>query len=276
MACYHPIPAFRDEAGQITLGPPLNTENLQLPCGTCLGCRTTRTQHWALRCRLETADHHHNCVVTLTYDDEHVPLTLQKRDLQLWIKRLRQAARARIRYFACGEYGERHGRPHYHAILFGLPKDSAAIAKAWQLGGIHTDHATPAAISYIAGYVTKKIGWNIPRGGFEKLDLETGELYTWQPPFQLMSRRPGIGSTARKHYHSWSLFAVNDGQKLSVPRYYKKAWADHATTPEKQDQEYEKWKQALTRHTLTETQLRQQEKAHYARQREQRGKRHYE
>lgn len=47
--------------------------------------------------------------VTLTYDEEHLPPdgSLRKRDLQLYLKRLRR--RLPFRFFAAGEYGERGG-----------------------------------------------------------------------------------------------------------------------------------------------------------------------
>nr|CDL65737.1 unnamed protein product [uncultured bacterium] len=47
---------------------------------------------------------------------------LRKRDLQLFIKRLRKNlskySDAKVRYFAMGEYGPVHFRPHYHFLLF--------------------------------------------------------------------------------------------------------------------------------------------------------------
>ena len=35
-----------------------------------------------------------------------------------FIKRLRARVGAPIRYFACGEYGDKFSRPHYHVIFF--------------------------------------------------------------------------------------------------------------------------------------------------------------
>lgn len=266
MPCYHPIPAWRSDH-QVKLHKQLpDSTPLHVPCGTCLGCRTTRAQHWALRCHLETLDHKHTCVTTLTYDGTSVPPTLQKGDFQRWMKRLRKAHGSKLRYFACGEYGERFGRPHFHALLFGLHSETPDIQATWPHGLTHTDNVSIAAINYVCNYTTKKLGW--PKANREeRLDLETGELYTWQPPFQLMSRRPGLGSSGKKHYNSWRLYAVNNGAKLSVPRYLKTAWEEQSTDTEYEDNEYEKYKRALDRHTEpTEQQLRQKEKTHYARQ----------
>lgn len=262
MPCFHPLNAWRTHQGRTQLGKELpDSAPLQLPCGTCLGCRTTRAQHWALRCRLESLDHETSCVATLTYDNDALPPTLIKEHLQLWMKRLRKANKGTIRYFATGEYGERYGRPHYHVILFGLDKESRTIPNAWQQGITYTDHASPQAISYIAGYIQKKIGtrWSTR----ETINKTTGEL--WQPPFQLMSRRPGLGSNAKRHYQSWALYAMNNGSKLSVPRYYKGTYQEQATPNEKEETEYEKYKHALTRNTLSQHQLETKERIAYAR-----------
>ena len=67
--------------------------------------------------------------VTLTYDNNHVPIsehgfpTLCKRDFQLFMKRLRFNTGVKIKYYVAGEYGSTNHRPHYHAVIFGAPND---------------------------------------------------------------------------------------------------------------------------------------------------------
>lgn len=275
MPCYHPIPAWRSQH-RVQLHKQLpDSTPLQVPCGTCVGCLSTRAQHWALRSHLEAMDHRQTCVATLTYDDAYLPNALQKRDLQLFLKRLRKRNEHTIRYFACGEYGELYGRPHYHAILFGLSSGDSSINDAWQLGRIDTDNASIPAINYITGYTAKKIGWR-HADRYEKLNKETGELYTWEPPFQVMSRRPGLGSTAKKHYHSWALYAISNGAKISIPRYYKTAYTEQAKPNEQEETDYKKYQHALTRHEITEQQLNTKEIIHHARNKLQTALRRYE
>ena len=63
----------------------------------------------------EASRYSSNCFVTLTYDEDHLPLdrSVSRREVQLFMKRLRKAiSPLRVRFFACGEYGERFGRPH--------------------------------------------------------------------------------------------------------------------------------------------------------------------
>ena len=87
---------------------PVIRTYIDIPCGKCVGCLLDRSRDWATRCMLEAKDHEHNCFITLTYNDDHLPdkremindltgeisespfRTLQKRDFQLFMKRLRK------------------------------------------------------------------------------------------------------------------------------------------------------------------------------------------
>lgn len=234
MACFFPIPAWRSPQGGVTLREPLarrgDEEFLRLPCGSCIGCRMSRAREWALRCSLELQEHDQACWCTLTYDDAHVPVTLAKWHLQGFVKRLRaRLAPAGVRFFASGEYGERTERPHYHAILFGVSRD-APIQDVWPHGFARVDVLTPAAISYVAGYCSKKVGWRMEVE--ERVDYSTGEIYVFQPPFVLMSRRPGIGGAARRYWRSWRSYAVWSDARVPVPRFLHAAWRENATADE--------------------------------------------
>lgn len=154
---------------------------------------------WAHRMMLEGYKHGDSCFVTLTYDDKHVPRYLDKSHYQGFLKRLRKVAFPRkIRYFLAGEYGELSARPHFHAILFGIDPISAGgsdgrsglVQKCWNsgkaggfesLGYTFVGELTHASASYVAGYLTKKLGGSI--------DDEHRE-------FARMSLRPGIGAWA--------------------------------------------------------------------------------
>lgn len=186
-----------------------------------------RARDWAIRCQLELQIHSEACWTTLTYEDSKLPPTLQKPHLSGWLKRLRARHSDRtLRFFAAGEYGDRTNRPHYHAILFGLP-DHPSIQDTWPFGYARVDEITPAAIAYVAGYCSKKIGWKLERG--ERVDPETGEVYEYQPPFNLMSRRPGLASHARAHWRSWRDTAIHNGREVPAPRYLKEAFKASAS-----------------------------------------------
>lgn len=234
----------RNENGTISWYDPDERtlqNQLAIPCGKCLGCRMAKAREWALRCHLEQQDHEEASFATLTYNDKSLPPTLEKRHLQLWLKRIRKAlgpARP-IRFFASGEYGEQTARPHYHAILYGIDEyDRELVEQTWGLGNTRLEQLTPARISYCAGYTAKKIGF--PGQRREQIDYSTGEVYTWQPPFIQMSRRPGIGGNARRHINSWRLYAIHNGTRMPVPRFLHEAWKKQATEEQIEQLEIEK------------------------------------
>lgn len=202
-------------------------EYLRLPCGTCLGCRLSRARGWAIRCQLEADRHSELCWTTLTYDDERLPPTLRRSDLQFHLRSLRKKMRGqKVRFFAAGEYGERTYRPHYHAIMFGAGQE-APIQECWPFGFARVDPLSPAAIAYVAGYASKKLDY--AREPEDRIDYSTGEVFRWQPPFIQMSRRPGIGGDAREFWRSWRHSAIWDGSEVPVPRYLHEAWKAHVT-----------------------------------------------
>lgn len=239
-----------------------DSTNLWLSCGQCLGCRAAYAKGWALRNLLEFQLHPQSLWTTLTYDEKHLPPSLQKLHLSVFFRKLRKrlgSARP-IRFFASGEYGEKNGRPHYHAIIYGLNAELLAtrslIENTWDQGDARqTVSLTPAAIAYTAGYVAKKIGFK-QKSEKERLDPDTGELYYWQAPFLQMSRRPGIGGHARQWPQSWRLYAVNDGYKMPVPRFLHESWKAIATPQDLEDLNLEKIKLSITREPINETRLR--------------------
>lgn len=184
--------------------PYIGTGRNQIgPCGQCRGCLTNRKQLWTHRIILESKAHDQNSFITLTYNDENLPLnsqgtpTLVKRDLQLFIKRLRNRLPQKLRYYGVGEYGTNGSRginPHFHVCLFGADERAAeAIHDSWQTetgGGTHETHSlghtytgslTPQSAAYVAGYVQKKSKYN--NDMYEELDIT--------PEYATMSQ--GIG-----------------------------------------------------------------------------------
>lgn len=251
MACYHPVPARQEGDGQqVRIRPPIGDANLQLPCGQCLGCRTDRASLWAWRAVHEARYHEHNRFITLTYSDDHLPRdgALQPRDLWKLLKDLRNDLAAnvrrvakgrpgrapdllgqRLRYLACGEYGENFGRPHYHALLFGVgfgdeevaAKDlyaSAYLTKRWGKGEVRIGQLTAASAAYTAQYTMKSMGRTYcDADGVVK-----------QGPFLRVSSRPGIGAIWVEEFAPdlQHAYMIVDGAKRRIPRYYKKKLDD--------------------------------------------------
>lgn len=259
MVCYSPLTAYQrvdrcNSNGKkaIVFGQPPNRgqwKTVFLPCGQCIGCRLARSRDWAMRCVHESKLHDQNCYLTLTYDDDHVPYskitgeqTLVKKHLQDFMKRLRYyLGDIKIRFFACGEYGEITHRPHYHVILFGYDfsdkvfykysKDglpyyaSPMLNKIWSHGLCVVADVTFSSCAYVSRYITKKITGEASKDAYEGIT----------PEFVNMSRRPGIGKDWFLKYSSdvypYDEVIINDNgkyRKLSPPRYYDNLYAEIA------------------------------------------------
>lgn len=202
------------------------------------------SRDWATRISHEAQLYDQNSFLTLTYDNDHLPpdLSVSKREMQLFLKRLRQEVERsfskQVRFFGCGEYGSESLRPHYHLILFNhafiedrvpwrrnkrgdVLYRSALLEKLWTLGNSEIGAVTHASAGYVASYAIKQANAYTQRN--QRLDGQTGEIMTVEPEFLLMSRRPGLGSGWWDKYASDcfpSDFVVLEGKKLPVPQYY--------------------------------------------------------
>lgn len=130
-----------------------------IPCNHCYACNLNYSAEWASRVMLESLYHENAWWITLTYDEEHLPIyeefqvevkttytdgtvktsvetytndgtwngTLEPDHVTQFIDTIRHHYRKKgyknISYFYCGEYGSQTARPHYHLILFGVPFD---------------------------------------------------------------------------------------------------------------------------------------------------------
>lgn len=264
MPCYKPLVGWRSRDGRnekgnwpvvFNMAEGYKDMEVVIPCGKCIGCRLERSKEWAGRCVQESKLWDNNYFLTLTYDDAHLPAngSLRSKDLQDFWKRLRKAIFSEaglvkrvpeyeeingkrslvngVRYFACGEYGDRSCRPHYHAICFNLEIPdlipykrsfdgsqlwlSNWLSSIWGLGHVVIGAVTFESCAYVARYVTKKI--------FGMAALE--HYGDRESEFCRASNRPGIGLAWFSEYQdevARNGFVLVNGHKNSVPRYYLK------------------------------------------------------
>lgn len=252
MTCYHPLdaawkpgsgkPAIIYKNGQRPKKLAPDYEALQLPCGKCIGCRLDKTSAWAMRMMHEAQMHDDNCFITLTYETEPHDGSLNKKHFQDFIKRLRKKIwPQKLRYYQCGEYGEKLRRPHYHAILFGYDFQdkeilsnkngcrlytSQMLAETWGLGFVTLSEVTFDTCAYVARYVTKKITGSLAQDHYLRFD-EYGTPYWLEPEYSTQSLKPGIGHTWYEKYKT-DVFPRDEtpipgrGVFKKVPRYYDK------------------------------------------------------
>lgn len=203
-----------------------------------------------------------NVFLTLTFNDKYLDknLTLNKEDFQNFMKRLRKRFvpimpeevaklskhhpekiawnfKHQIRYYHCGEYGAKYGRPHHHACIFNLKLNdlepfkrglytSQTIQKLWSdpktgesLGFHSVGEVNYDTAAYVARYILKKINGEAAEAHYEGR----------QPEYITMSRRPGIGANWYELYgkdiHEKDEVAFKkNGRiiKVKPPKYYDK------------------------------------------------------
>lgn len=213
---------FRPEPGSSVLDPETGEilEPFPVGCGKCLECISLHKRQWTFRLLQEASLYDKNCFLTLTYADD--PGSVRKDHVQKFIHDLRKFVDpVRVRYYACGEYGSKGRRPHYHVIIFGYDFDdkfpyrrdrkgfmmyrSSSLEKIWRHGFSSILPVRKETLSY----VTKDMQKLLP--------LSDGRV----PPFTLMSLKPGIGVRAwSKNVSDGNLWL--SGECCPLPRYYKK------------------------------------------------------
>ncbi|AXH75968.1 MAG: replication initiator protein [Microviridae sp.] len=201
--------------------------------------------------------HERNCFITLTYNDESLPVggTLVKKDAQDFLKRLRfWLGSIKISYFLCGEYGDdadrtfrdqyggQVGRPHYHALIFGYdfreyrpweqnraPDShnyfSQFLEDRWGKGITTVGDLTPATAAYCARYATKKITGPPSAAHYRRTDPNSGECFQILPEFITCSTRPAIGDSWLARYGTDvypSDEVIHNGKQRKPPRFYDK------------------------------------------------------
>lgn len=252
MPCFHPIQGYRSRSPGKNGRRPIvfniqagySDMPVKVPCGQCVGCRLERSRQWAMRCFHEASCHEENSFITLTYDDDNLPSdrSLDVVHFQKFMKRLRFRFGNGIRFYHCGEYGDKTRRPHYHACLFGFDFPdkqlfkyssgnplyvSDALSELWPFGFSLIGEVTFESAAYVARYIMKKVTGEGSESHYEWCDKETGEVHQLRPEYTTMSRRPGIGKEWFDRFQG-DVFPTDEvvirGKRMKPPKYYDRQY----------------------------------------------------
>lgn len=181
----HPINSFAEyfehKFRKSSMIPRKGYYQQQRACGHCIGCFLDHANEWATRIYCECQTNPVGMFLTLTYRPDDLPIndkgypTLVKEHTQRFWHDLRQKhPECKIKYLIAGEYGEKKGRPHYHACVWGYePKDlkfykpskadpncklykSKEIYDIWGKGMVIIGKLEYRSACYVARYVHKK------------------------------------------------------------------------------------------------------------------------
>lgn len=218
---------------------------IAVPCGRCEACIHSAAQEWRVRINEEFKVSKNALFFTLTYQDDKIPIvpswtfdgeqvficSVRKRDVQLFLKRLREEFRkidknCKLRYYIVSEYGPRTKRPHYHGVIFNIPcydplrdvslkKTIDIIYKCWDNGFVSADKVNPERI----GYVTKYLSCTA--------DLPHEYRMSHTKPFRMMSQGLGRSYLENPDVYLWhkdglKTYTMDGRFKNVLPRYYKR------------------------------------------------------
>lgn len=209
---------------------------LTLPCGKCGACLYNRRADWSYRLAVQYHHSDNGKFLTLTYSDEYLPIyngypILDKYHLTTFHKRLRKFQdgnkASKYKYYSVGEYGTKHGRPHYHVMAFNIwPKTQNALEDLWPLGEVHIGDVNGSSIHYMTKYHVN------PNKSQHRIE----------PEFATMSNGLGmqyIQLNTRMHNETGQMYVMNNGYKQRMPRVYKDRLFDELTRKELSDQQQE-------------------------------------
>lgn len=263
MACLSP---FTKKTGEI------------FPCGRCYECKLRIVSGWSFRVMKEAERSSSAFFLTLTYNDDSIILTdngfmslhdtvyglacsrekyyfprsliktkaidnhvykaQNSSHLQQFFKLLRKKNHEQIKYYACGEYGTKSARPHYHVIIFNARLESLIgdgfarqyaygnivldgkvpyTCESWKQGYITVGKLTDASCAYTLKYISKNS--RIP---MHKRDDRIKE-------YSLMSQNLGFNYMETGHMQLWHkedvlnrmYIPLKDGKKIAMPRIFK-------------------------------------------------------
>lgn len=228
---------------EITLKTPIWSKHdgefirkVPVGCGKCAACIQRKIAEWTFRLDNERVNSAVTYFVTLTYDNYHVPInrygkmTLDKSHVQQLMKKIRYDQKAneeygifemhyfntdlrkeKIKYYAVGEYGTINKRPHYHLVMYNIPKE--AIKQNWEHGEVDIQIPRDSkAMGYVIKYLSKRLNGTTP-GNVSK-------------EFSLMSKGIGLAYVEKmKQWHKRNkdvLYTSNEtSTKIPMSKYYR-------------------------------------------------------
>ena len=225
--------------GHNDLGLPIYDERvlqIEVPCGQCIECRTTKAREWQVRLAEEIKEHKYNYFITLTFAPKELEELCKKTRLKEcnavagyavrhMLEKWRKTHKKSIKHWLITELGhEGTERIHLHGLLFSdeqlefseMDDNKLRTWNYWKYGHIYVgDYVNQQTINYISKYITKI---DTDHKGF------VGQILA----------SPGIGKSFIDHLqeinskeyeyrpkHATDFYRLENGCKVKLPKYYK-------------------------------------------------------
>ena len=215
---------------------------LEVPCGYCHSCQKSVNNQYRIRLLYECRKYAPGtCLfLTLTFDDDNLKKFSKdtNKAIRLFLDRLRKDYGKQIRHWFVCEFGTLHGRPHYHGILFNVPKElidgyspdvpghHPLLASRWKYGFVFVGYVSDETCTYITKYVTKSINGDKVRPriisshgiGDHYLDTEESTLHRLPDCYQPFMVVNGFPQAMPRYYYN-KVFTEVDKQNMALDRY---------------------------------------------------------
>lgn len=170
-------------------------------------------------------------VLTLTYDDEHLPRNRNeaKKQARIFLAQLREYRRAHgedLRYVYCTESRHGDGRLHHHMVINGTGSDYEAIRSLWTHGSnLQIDTLDIYGYEELAKYLTKEAREGCRAMIGERTWIGSRNLYKPEtPPSEWVPGNIRLEPPANAHVlykesieNSWGRFAYVEYMLPSAP-----------------------------------------------------------
>lgn len=185
-----------------------------------MNCQKRKFRDYRIRLLYELQKYPNSIFITLTFDNPSLSEFQDNpnRSIRLFLDRVRKKYGKQVRHWIVAEYGSKHGRLHYHGILFDIDIGNDELFSLWKYGNTFVGYANEATAKYIVKYLTKQDTKGIcpPRIITSK---GIGESWLNTPECKLAQK-------------SLDMILWIDGKPSPIPRYY----VQHMYTSEELEQ----------------------------------------
>lgn len=152
--------------------------NEYVPCGSCVNCQRSKIAQWTFRAECEMFYWSSGCLVTMTYDNDHLPIKDNKYSKEACkndytsffndLRRYCQYHKRKYKIMCALEFGKRYTqRPHFHLLLLGFTSaDKELLYSFWRKCekfcfdvkdiDFTSDRKKIGAVRYITKYMLKE------------------------------------------------------------------------------------------------------------------------
>lgn len=237
----------------------LRVLQVEVPCGQCIECRTTKAREWQVRLAEEIKTNKYNYFITLTFSPKELEELCKRTRLKEcnavagyavrhMLERYRKDHKMSLKHWLITELGhEGTERIHMHGLLFNnepltfseVDSNHLRTWKYWKYGHIYVgEYVNQKTINYISKYITKI---DTDHKGFVGQILASPGI---GKEFIDKINRNNIDTYKYRPRANTDFYRLENGCKVKLPKYYKNKLYN-------EEQREEIWRNFMDKNTLS-------------------------